>query len=304
MTSVVYDSSRGLEVAPVIKWQRWESGVYDWFGQTAADPVPSIEAELDAWIATVNGNASNSGRQITKMRGAADSTGGNYCGIVLRFGANSNTEHAYFKYGCFNSTSRKHYLGTAYTDDTADGGYGNVSGGPSDTIVSWYTSGQEANFLIISGTVDGQEYFIFGPSFGSNPDYNYCDGFAIIKGVSGEWSFQSQDGGPSAGFFSYFNDAASTGWSTLSRNTGSLDVRIGNSTYSYGRYGLIPGYGTSSLIGDARFYAAAPELLESFNSNIYVTGDRRVLTDIDAGGQVYILTGYVYGPSVLVDVRP
>lgn len=304
MTSVVYNSSRGLEVAPVIKWQRWESGVYDWFGQTAADPVPSIEAELDAWIATVNGNASNSGRQITKMRGAADSTGGNYCGIVLRFGANSNTEYAYFKYGCFNSTFRGHYLGTAYTDDTADGGYGNVSGGPSDTSVSWYTSGQEASFLIISGTVDGQEYFIFGPSFTSNPQSAYSDGFAIIKGVSGEWSFESQDGGPSCAFFSYFDDTASTGWSTLARGTGNLDSTITNSQYSYGRYAISPGPGAASRIGNPRFYAAAPELLEPNGVTYELTGDRRVLTDIDAGGQVYILTSYVYGPSVLVDVRP
>jgi len=72
-------------------------------------------------------------------------------------------------------------MGNTFTDDTSNGGYGTVSGRYSDTSVSFITSGQEANWLVVTSTVDGQEYFSFGPYFNSATDGTYQDGFVIFK---------------------------------------------------------------------------------------------------------------------------
>jgi len=297
-------------MAPTIKWQRWDSASYDWFGTAATDALPSVEAELDAWITTVNGNPSNAGRSITKERGYADSTTANYAALVISCGANSNTAKGYMSYGCFGgTTARKNYVGNAYTDDTSNGGYGVVSGGPSDTSVSWYTSGQEANFLIVTGVVDGEEYFCFGPSFGTSPSYNYMDGFFIAKATDGEWFMVTGDG-PTASnrlLTHYWDDDTSTGWSTLSRNaTGAAEV-FTRATYQGGRYGhYTNSIAASSIISTtARIYAASPEVIASpTDSSQFATGDRTVFTDLGAGDDVYLLAGYYYGPNFLVDLRP
>lgn len=293
-------------MAPTIKWQRWESAAYNWFGQAATDPLPSMESELDAWIATVNGNASNTGRQLTKMRGYASSTGGNYAGITVRAGANGNAAYGYFQYACLNATTSKVVrMGNSFTDDTSNGGYGTLDGGPVDTSVSWVTSGSSADWLLVTGTVDGQEYFIFGPSFGS-PSTTNQDGFVIMKGFHGEWVFVTADGGSTVvQAYSYFDDAISTGWDSLSRGSVSNSTILSASSSTYGRFVIAANGGGTPGLSGGRVYAASPDLYEpSVTTTYYYTGYRRVLTDIDAGGQVYMLNTYYYGPTVLVDVRP
>lgn len=293
-------------MAPTIKWQRWDSASYDWFGVTASDALPSVEAELDAWIATVNGNASNVGRQVTKERGYADSTTANYGGLVISCGANGNAAKGYMGYGCYGSTtSRRAYVGDTFTDDTSNGGYGAISGGRSDTSIAWYTSGQEANFLIVTGVVDGEEYFSFGPSFGVSPSTSYMDGFLIAKATDGEWFMVTTDG--SAQYVThYWDDAASTGWSTINRTTtGSASTGV-RQTYWAGRYELFSTSPASAtfISGTGVIYAASPDMYQAAgNPSYYETGDRVVFTDIGDGSNVYLLTGYYYGPTFLVDLR-
>lgn len=296
-------------MAPTIKWQRWDSASYDWFGVTASDALPSVEAELDAWIATVNGNASNVGRQVTKERGYADSTTANYGGLVISCGANGNAAKGYMGYGCYGSTtSRRAYVGDTFTDDTSNGGYGAISGGPSDTSIAWITSGQEANFLIVTGVVDGEEYFNFGPSFGTSPSVSYMDGFLIAKATDGEWFMTTSDGsGANRRFLThYWDDAVSTGWSTLNRTTGGGAIVTLRDTYTTGRFSLRSDSPVSPtfISGTGAIYAASPDMYQpSGNSSYYETGDRVVFTDIGDGSNVYLLTGYYYGPSFLVDLR-
>ena len=295
-------------MAPTIKWQRWDSASYDWFGTTATDALPSLEAELDAWITAVNGNASNSGRQVTKERGYADSTATNYGALVLSCGANGNASKGYFSWGCYGSTSSKQIrLGPTYADDTTNGGYGAVSGGPSDTSVSWYGSGQEANWLLVYDSTDGQEYFSFGPAFGTSPNTAYQDGFFIFKGTDGEWSMTSNDSVNQC-HIHYWDDAISTGWSSCNRTTAKDYPRTTGSA-NYGRYSLYPTSSsqlssTNSTEGSQYVYAASPDVLECpTTSAYYYTGRRRVLSDIGDGNNVYLLSGYYYGPTFLVDLR-
>lgn len=292
-------------MAPTIKWQRWDSASYDWHAGTSAGAVGQIEAELDTWIAAVNGHTANTGRQITKMRGYADSTGGNYAGIVLRYGANNNTEYAYSYYGTTGSTSaRTWYAGPNYADDTSRGGYGTVSGGVSDTSVSWRTSGYEADFLLIYDTTEGQEYFLMGPRFGTST--SYMDGFLIVKSTEGEWLMSSGDGSTSRQSYHYFDDAVSTGWSAINRTAGgpSSVETANNAFFRYYEYPSTSG-SPSSFEGNISVVAANPSLLmPNSSSSYYQTGTRRVITDVSANDDYYLLQSYYYGPAVLVDLRP
>lgn len=298
-------------MAPTIKWQRWDSASYDWFGTTSADALPSLESELDAWITAVNGNASNSGRQVTKERGYADSTTANYAGLVLSCGANSNAAKGYLFYGTYGSTSIKRiYVGDTYADNTTGGGYGAVSGGSSDTSVSWYTSGQEASWLIVSSTVDGEEYFSFGPTFGSSPSVNYMDGFFVFKATDGEWSVVSGDGSQfNQRHFHYWDDTLSTGWSTCNRLSSGLDTLIpGLGAYQHGRYGLYAENNVTNVVDPATegaqiVFAANADVLTYTSTSFNKTGARRTLSTLGTGQDVYILAGYYYGPNFLVDLR-
>jgi len=295
-------------MAPTIKWQRWDSASYNWAGTAATDALPSLEAELDAWITAVNGNASNTGRQITKERGYADSTTANYHGLVISAGANSNAAKGYLAYGTYGSaTTKKLYAGPTYADDTTNGGYGTISGGNADTSVSWYSSGQEANLLIISDTTDGQEFFCFGPSIPASPSTAYCEGFYIMKCTDGEWSLCANDGGDFV-HTHYFDDAISTGWGNCARNT-STDTVVTASQYGYTRFSVVPKTGLdiadSATDGRADAVAANPNLLQTSTSTPYVyTGNRRVLTTLGTGQNVYIVSSAYYGPAVLIDLRP
>ena len=289
-------------MAPTIKWQRWESAAYDWAGTNASDALPSLEAELDAWITTVNANASNSGRQLTKERGYANSTTSNYHGLVISAGANSNTSKGYMAYGTYGSaTTKKIYLGGTFVDDTSNGGYGTISGGPSDTSISWYTSGQAADWLITYGVVDGEEYFNFGPKLGTST--SYMDGFTIMKCTDGEWSLFSGDSSVRR-HIHYWDDAVSTGWAGGSRTSSGTTVAVESGAYDIARFVLQSlSLATTSFIGTSSVVAASPDMLQPVDTGKR-TGDRTLLTDLGDGDNVYILTAYYQGPSVLVDLRP
>lgn len=296
-------------MAPTIKWQRWDSASYDWMGTAATDALPALEAELDAWITTVNGNASNTGRSIVKERGYADSTTANYAGLVISAGANGNTAKGYLAYGTYGSaTSKQIYTGDTYVDDTSRGGYGTVSGGPTDTGVSWISSGQEASWVIVSNTTDGQEYFCFGPRPGNTDSNIYQEGFFIFKCTDGEWSMTANDAS-SHYHVHYWDDALGTGWGSCTRST-TADLTRQATSNTYGRF-MLHG-GTSGLVNSAGsvdgaeyVYAASPDVLETTGSSTYYfTGRRRVLTTLGDGNNVYVLNGYYFGPSFLVDLRP
>ena len=296
-------------VAPVIKWQRWDSASYDWFGTASTDALPALEAELDAWIASVNGNASNVGRQVTKERGYADSTSSNYAGLVISCGANGNADKGYMQYYTHGSTtSRRVYMGDAFTDDTSRGGYGTVSGGVFDTGVSWYTSGQEASWVLTYDTTDGEEFFNFGPSLGTAKNTSYQDGFTIFKGTDGEWSLVTGDA-TAKYHVHYFDDAIGTEWTNCARNVNSSDRVRASTTYSYDRYHLytsVSAGNSANPTTDGRYdvYAASPYLFDYASSSSYNrTGDRRVMTTLGTGDNVYMLTSYYAGPSVLIDLR-
>lgn len=294
-------------MAPTIKWQRWDAANYNWLGQNTTDALPSLEAELDAWIATVNGIASNAGRQLAKKRGYASSTTTNYAGLVIEAGANNNTEKGYLQYISVEPTRKSVYAGDTFSDDTSKGGYGTVSGGSADTVVTWRTSGSEANFLLVYDTTDGQEFFAMGPSFGTTGT-SVMDGFVIFKCTDGEWAMASSD----ASFYhvTHYWGADNGGWNNCGR-TSSADNAVYATAYVYSRFSIVKAAsGGTSYTGRSDepkpiMYAANPALLSPNESSKYnQTGTRRVFTDLGDGTNVFVLSCYYYGPCVLVDLRP
>lgn len=296
-------------MAPVIKWQRWDSASYNWNGHSASDPVAAIDEILDEWILAVNANASNVGRQVTKMRDYTDFSG-NYNGHVLRLGANSNTEYGYFVCGTHNSTSSlRFYMGDTYTDDTSNGGFGTVNisnGGSSDTSVATRTTGQEGNFLLCYDVADGQEFFTFGPYFPSSYQYQYANGWVIFKTTKGEWAIAAND--YTARYcYTYHDDAVSTGWGNLTRNTSTnQDIRyVSTASGYYGRFTAYNGETSAPLattFGDTYTLAAANDaLLYASGSTGDLTGKRLVNTTEDPDRGIYLLTTYYSGPTIYVD---
>ena len=296
-------------MAPVIKWQRWDSASYDWNGHTSTDPVAAIDDILDTWITAVNANASNVGRQVTKMRSYTDFSG-SYNGHVLRFGANSDTEYGYFRYGTRGSTSFSFYMGDSYTDDTSDGGYGVVgvtNGGSSDLSIPARTSGQEGSFLLCYDTTDGAEFFTFGPYYPNNYTYQYSNGWMVFKTTKGEWAMTANDYTVRR-CYTYHNDVISTGWGNLSRNT-TQDQNVSYLNTATGYFGRFTAYNSQSgtvttTFGDYYSVVAANEaLLYSSGSTGDLTGKRLVNTTEDPDRGIYLLTSFYSGPNVYINVN-
>jgi hypothetical protein len=261
--------------------------------------------QLGLWIADVNTNASNTNRPLVIERDASSSTAANYAGLVISAGAEGTTDRGYMTYACMGSTSsRRLYVGNVYDNGAGNGGYGNVSGLSSDTLVSFHTSGVEANWLIVYDNEDGKEFFTFGPTFGSRSSV-YEDGFTIFKRTTGEWCMVTGDGSNQYPV-SYVNTSQFTGWTQPNRGSSSVTSAADRRASTIGRYTLFASSTAGTSVIDEEFFwvAANPNLMTPSNTSTYYdTGDRVVLTDLGDGTNVYLVTSYFYGPMVLIDLR-
>lgn len=296
-------------MAVTIKFQRFESASYDWYGETTADVLPQIQSELDSWISSVNGNASNTGRQITREKGYADRTTNttpNEKGMVISCGANSNTEKGYMQFTAYSSL-KKMRMGTSWTDDGTVNGYGTIStaaGGYSDTSIAWPAStGVDVDFIIMTDTVDGEEFFILGINYLSSTNY---EGWAIWKAENGEWCMEFNDGS-SGGVMHYWTDATGvTGWNNGNRSSSAESSVIpAVNAGVYRRRGIscntFTDWDPLTYPSGGVIIAANKQLIDG--SNTY-GGRVYALTDFSATREVYKIFAYPYGPAVYVDVRP
>ena len=160
--------------------------------------MPSLQAEVDAWITAVNGNASNTGRQITREKGYQDATvgtTGNQKGFVFSAGANSNTEKGYLSWLIGSASDVVTITASAdWTDDTSNNGYGSfvTSGGGYNDSSSHMRSGVDIDYIIAYDTTDGQEFYCQGVNYDNNGSHD--GGFTIWKAENGEWVFEGNDG--------------------------------------------------------------------------------------------------------------
>lgn len=169
------------------KYQAWTNATWAWDSAAAGTPCVELEAELDAWIAAVNLNASQSGKQVVKIRGAADSTTANYRGWGVELPAQNTTGSLYVRTFSAGSTVLRFYASTGFTDDTSNGGYGNATGTVgSDTSIAWKnTVTTDGSFIIGYSTVNGEEFFHWGWAIDSSSSTS--DSVTIAKDQSGEW---------------------------------------------------------------------------------------------------------------------
>lgn len=294
-------------MALTIKWQRWDAASYDWLGKGANDALPALTAEMQLWMDSVNSNASNVDQDLRIDRDANSSLANYYAGFVISAGAPGTTERGYMFYGKLGSSTakRQYALGNTYNDGVNNGGYGTVSGYSTDTSVSWYNDGKEANWLLCYDDEDGKEFFFFGPTF-DTANTTYEDGFGIYKRTTGAWAIMTGDAGTYT--ISYKNTSTFSGWTGIKESASAISDGTVTISSTHSRYSIMPsGQRTegSKIMEDMVWYAANPKLLTMpySTANGYV-GQRTVLTDLGDGTNVFLLTMFRYAPMIFVDLRP
>lgn len=200
-------------MAVSLQQQTWTSTNYNWFDTASTSAPNQLDAKLKAWIASVNSNSSNTNKQITVLKDPSNASGV-YCGWTLKFAstttggtefANYTTSGSTFILGTFTNSSANRLTYVCreenYSESTSNGGYGTFSYTASkyyyDTSMSFYTSGQTAEILVATDTVDGKEFFLWGYRLANNNSYS--DALLIFKQDNGEWAVVSSDGGSLGG---------------------------------------------------------------------------------------------------------
>lgn len=183
-------------MAVTLEYQLWASGDYNWLDKTTSTAAPQqINNKLTAWITAVNANVANTNKQITIRKGPADSTSANIIGWAIELASSTSGAGPMFARFYSNSTTNLvAAFSTAWLNDGTNGGYGASSGTSiSDTTVSWYTSGQTAEFVCATETANGEEFFLLGWRLASNTTYS--DAILLFKDSNGEWAGLFSDGG-------------------------------------------------------------------------------------------------------------
>ena len=198
-------------MAATFKTQLWDNTGWGWDQATAGSPCEQMLTEMRSWITAVNGNASQTGKQLVLERDENSPTTANYRGFTLNMPAINTTGSLYFQMRSSSTTNLVMYAGNTFTDDTSNGGYGTVSGGVSDTSISWKnnvnTSGQ---LQIAYSVVDGEEFF--GCSWFLDSEGVYGDHYILFKDQNGEWACAAQD---STAYIGWAYDAVRSTWASI-----------------------------------------------------------------------------------------
>ena len=210
-------------MAATFKTQLWDNTGWGWDQATAGSPCEQLNSELRSWIATINGNAAQSGKQVALLRDENSSTSANYRGFTLEMPAITTTGSFYFQQFSTSTANLTQRWGNSWDNGTGNGGYGTVSGGSTDTTMGWKTNvTTEGQINVAYGVVNGEEFFSAGwmiDSSTGNADY-----FIIFKDGNGEWAVFRGDGTTTSGW--YYDPLRSTpGWFAI-----ASDTYVGSST--------------------------------------------------------------------------
>lgn len=250
-------------MAATAKFQAWTNATWAWDSAAAGAPCVELEAELDAWIAAINANPSQSGKQVVKIRGAASSTTANYRGIGVQLPAQNTTGDLYVRFYSSTTSVVNFFASTGFTDDTSNGGYGTSTGTTgSDNTIAWKnTVTTEGSFIIGYSTVDGQEFFHLGWVIDSLTTSS--DGWTITKDQNGEWMAFVNDGGTVSGLM-YDDLQATPDWVTAQGDEAYANSSVaGRLTVYRNTTGLVSGDTIRFL-----YTAASPDIMEYGTSSI------------------------------------
>ena len=180
-------------MAATFKTQAWDNTTWGWDSAAAGSPCEQMLSELRSWITTVNGNATQSGKQLVLQRDETSSTTANYRGFTIETPAQTTTGSLFFQFYSASTTNAHARWGNAFTDDTSNGGYGAVTSGNSDTSITFKTAATtSAQMQVAYGIVNGEEFFYCGWIIDSSSTYG--DNWGIFKNQNGEWTAHMNDG--------------------------------------------------------------------------------------------------------------
>lgn len=183
-----------------LKVQTWSNTTYTWDSANPGTPAVEVETVLDNWISLINLNPSQSGKPVTKLKGAANSTTANYRGFVVKLPGQTTATDLVVRFISVSSItlSMAGMQGSVYGNgDTTYGGYG-----PNTTVqneaVDWKnTATTSADFLIAYDVTDGKEFFAI--SWNIDNTSATMDSFLIAKDHNGQWLFIGFDGTTATG---------------------------------------------------------------------------------------------------------
>lgn len=179
-------------MAATVKTDTYTSASYNWDSASTGQPCKDVVDELKSWVTIINGNASQTGKQVVVLRDETDSTTTNYRGWAVEL-PQTGTDTLYTSFHTNTATNARFYSGTGFTDDTSNGGYGTVTPTlETDTSMSWLTTAAiDVHFGLAYGIVDGEEFFFVGWDLGA--DATYSDMWGIFKTTEGYWAAIATD---------------------------------------------------------------------------------------------------------------
>lgn len=182
-----------------VKLQAWTNATWVWDSAAAGTPCVEVLNEMRGWITAINGNASQSGKQVALLKDENSSTAANFRGYVVQLPMQNQAGSLYHGFYSNNTTNLRGYVSTGFTNDTSNSGYGTHTGTvASDVSWSWKNTVTTSGQIIIGfSTVDGEEFFVWGWNLDGNSSYGDC--VMIFKDERGEWAACGSDGAGTTG---------------------------------------------------------------------------------------------------------
>lgn len=223
----------GATPMATVKYQVWTDVTWNWDSASAGAPCTELLNEMRAWITAINGNASQTGRQVALLRDENSSTTANFRGFTIECPAQTTTGSLYTSMFSNTTTNMRYYTGTSFTDDTSNGGYGTVTGTiDADIGILWKQAVTTTGAMITGySTVNGEEFFHVGWNLDNATGTS--DHITIFKDQNGEWGSMVGDTGTEAGLF----------WDEYTSEFRQIQ-------------GLVP-LSNSSILGPVTFYTAS-----------------------------------------------
>lgn len=236
-------------MAVVVEYQAWDSASYNWLDKTTSTSAPvQINNKLDAWVAAVNANASNTNKQITVEKDPADSTSANLVGWVIKLASDSANSTTYAEFRTTSATVGTVGTYSSWTSGTANGGYGTMGATGSSVTSAFKTSGSSAEFLVATETTDTEEFFCLAWKTDSTTFSSSSGCLLLFKDTAGEWTTFFGSGGSENGSFylpTHTSPTRNYGVTVLSAPTSTtlipLVLRISGGTY-------IPAAGSATTV--------------------------------------------------------
>ncbi len=301
---------------PQIEVQRWSAAAVNWGANNGTTGISyNLNQKLRDWITVVNGNASNSNRQIEMFKDETTSTGTTIQGHVLKVYYDST--NAWYQTWFGSNTSIDAHQGESYTDNGNSEGYGRVNSGSGN-----YYTFEDPNFrlngtsnydLYVSyDTTDTQEYFYFYLRDATSSAYR--GGAMVLKTNFGHWLGLTLDG---------------SGGHSITYDTKSLEVRridgAGNSSegssnrwrncayvsdpsYRIVKFNMYPekdsdttyaaalNSGSLTTAGNPHLSSVADSQDTSFEGGAYA----EITTEAGASTGHYVMAFDPYGPYILL----